>query len=269
MVVAMIETDIRQGDVRGNLDEVSRVMEAYFDGCGADGRASLVMLPECFTTGFAVEPGMIENESDSTALAWMRESARKFGTAMYSSLSVEDGGRYYNRGYFILPDGSVAASYDKRHLFMGDEADMYTAGEKTVYADYAGWRFALNICYDLRFPVWGRNRRGEDGRYYDVMLNVSNWPVSRMDVAEVLVRARAIENQAYMFFCNRVGSDHLTTYCGGSAAVDPKGRNMGRIVEAAGTRVVTGVLDELWHRSFREYFPVLEDADGFSLGVEK
>lgn len=266
MVVAMIEADILQGDIRTNLERASRIMSSYFGGCQHEQeRASLVMLPECFTTGFAVEPEMIEDEGACTALSWMKETARMFRTALFTSLSVADGGKYFNRGYFVLPDGSVGARYDKRHLFMGEEADMYCAGDRTVCVDYAGWRFALNICYDLRFPVWGRNRRGDDGRFYDVMLNVSNWPVSRMDVADVLTRARAIENQSYMFFCNRVGKDHLTTYCGGSAAVDPKGRNIGDVREVDGVRIVTAVLDDLWHRSFREYFPVLEDADCFSI----
>ncbi len=267
MKVILVESDIVWGDTDVNLNKNAETLSGL-QAMGVMERKDLVLLPECFSTGYAMSPELIEHEEGNRSLEWMKRMAVKYGIAIYSSLPVNCAGRHYNRGYFIFPDGSVGGVYDKRHLFMGDEAEFYTAGVSMSCVDYYGWKFALNICYDLRFPVWGRNRKFDDGRHYDVMLNVSNWPTSRLDVSGVLVKGRAMENQAYLFFCNRTGADPLTTYSGGSAAIDPKGRSIGENFDVHGVNCIAAQLDRLWIDSFREYFPVLEDADSFTLNVK-
>lgn len=262
MRVVLIESNILWGDTKANLAENRAVISRLVKD-GEIGERDLVLLPECFSTGYAMSPELVEHEDSSLALEWLLNTASEYKIAIFTSLAVEKGGKYYNRGYFVLPEGKIAATYDKRHLFMGDEAGFYTAGENIRTLDYEGWRFCLNICYDLRFPVWSRNFKDSDGKYYDIILNVSNWPTSRLDVSSLLTKARALENQAYMFFCNRTGTDPLTVYSGGSVAVDPKGRPIGKNVMSEGVNCIIAEPDRLWHDSFREYFPVLEDADGF------
>lgn len=263
MLITMIESDILWGQSESNMRRLDAILERYF--AAASAIPDLVMLPECFSTGFAMTPEMTEDESVSLSVSWLKCTARKYSVAIYSSVAVKVRENYYNRGYFILPSGEIAATYDKRHLFMGDEADFYTAGDRPVTVDYRGWRFALNICYDLRFPVWSRNVPDTHGKYYDIMLNVSNWPTSRLDVVQVMTRSRALENQAYMLFCNRIGEDSITTYSGGSVAVDPKGRPFGNQSHIDGIRIIEAEPDRLWMDSFRDYFPVLKSADGFKL----
>lgn len=264
MKIVLIESNILWGDVSANLAQNDAVISGLLSS-GAIGRNDLVLMPECFSTGYAMSPELLGPENDNVSLEWMKRKAAEYKVAMYSSLPVVADGKCYNRGYFILPSGEIAATYDKRHLFMGDEAGFYTPGCSRTVVDYCGWRLCLNICYDLRFPVWSRNTKGADGKYYDIMLNVSNWPTSRLDVSRLLTKARALENQCYMFFCNRVGSDPLTVYGGGSEAVDPKGRPMGQSVVHEGINCIIAEPDRLWIDSFREYFPVLEDADRFTV----
>lgn len=264
MNIALIESDILWGDPKANLARNASAISCLLDK-GAVSENDLVLLPECFSTGYAMTLELVEPEEGSAALEWLLRTAADNKIALFTSLAVEKDGKYYNRGYFILPEGRVAAVYDKRHLFMGDEAGFYTAGDGISLVDYCGWRFSLNICYDLRFPVWSRNVKDKDGKYYDVILNVSNWPTSRLDVSDLLTKARALENQSYLFFCNRVGADPLTVYSGGSAAVDAKGRSIGKRFDLDGTGCIVAALDRLWLDSFREYFPVLEDGDGFVL----
>lgn len=264
---ALVESDIVWGNVDINLRRNEEVISAMLDtdeGSGTD----LVLLPECFSTGFALTPECIEGADDNRTVRWLMEMSIKKGVAIYTSVPVKEDGRYFNRGMFVLPDGTIGATYDKRHLFMGDEERFYTSGRRVSYVDFRGWRFALNICYDLRFPVWSRNVPDGSGTYYDAMLNVSNWPTSRLDVVEIMTKSRALENQAYMLFCNRVGKDMLTSYSGGSVAVDPKGRLIGKSKDILGTNCVFAQMDRLWINSFRDYFPVLESADTFSLSIE-
>lgn len=222
------------------------------------GRVDLIVLPEMFTTGFCVDPSHAEGVIDdgAAAVAWMRRMAERYDAAVAGSVAVADGGRYFNRMYFVRPDGGVEY-YDKRHLFaIGGEADHYTAGCRRVVVAWRGVRILLQVCYDLRFPVFARSR-GD----YDMIVYAANWPTPRIAVWDTLLRARAIENQCYVAGVNRAGQDPWCDYCGRTALIDPYGRVAASCGE--GERVVTVDIDMDRLTAFRRKFPVLEDRDAW------
>ena len=178
----------------------------------------------------------------------MRRYAAGHDCAVAGSVAVQEDGKYYNRFYFVSPDGEVR-SYDKKHLFTyGGEDKHYTAGTERVVVNYRGVRFLLEVCYDLRFPVWSRNR-GD----YDVALYVASWPSPRVEAWKALLRARAIENQ-----------DPYCDYCGGTAAIDPYGKTLSACEDGKEGQAEAFIdMNEL--EAFRKKFPVLDDADAFTL----
>lgn len=240
-------------------------IESYHQRCKMDTRPDLIVLPEFFCTGFTSNTSLAE-EPEGLSLRWMRALAGSTGAAVAGSLPVMDDGNVYNRMYFTCPDGGTVF-YDKRHLFrMSGENDVFTPGDRRCIVEYLGWRICLNVCYDLRFPVWSRRTSEYD---YDVLLNVASWPSSRMTAASILVHARAVENQAWAVFCNRVGESPDDNYCGGSLIVDFKGRSIGEFCSDDTTGKDGGFLHATLdirdlHR-FRDKFPAWMDADEFLL----
>ncbi len=220
-------------------------------------KTDLFVLAEMFTTGFCMKPAEVaENIEDSATLQWMKRVAVERQCALAGSVAVEEDGRYYNRFYFVFPDGSVE-HYDKRHLFTyGGEHLVYTPGTKRVIVEYKGVRILLQVCYDLRFPVWSRNNND-----YDLILYVASWPTSRISVWDVLLRARAIENQCYVVGVNRVGTDLVTGYCGHSAAINAYGKEIIGLGE--GETISSFSVDLPALQTFRKNFPVLEDRESF------
>ncbi len=257
MKICILQTDILWEDGGGNI----RAAEKLLDGNpGAD----LYVLPEMWGTGFQTHP-----EADrlrpvaEMCLEWMKAEAVGRNCALAGSLPVAkaagDAGDklcWHNVFFFVRPNGQVE-TYRKRHLFAyGGENRHYAAGHERVVVEYRGVRFLPQICYDLRFPVFSRNR-GD----YDVALYVANWPESRITAWDTLLRARAIENQCYICGVNRTGCDLSARYCGHSAVIDAYGRVMVGMGGEAGAAMVEIDLDAL--NKFREKFPVLADADTF------
>lgn len=252
MKVAAVQQDIVWCDAEANRCSFGHAIEQA-PGC------DLYVLPEMFTTGFVMEPEGIVEETEGSTLHWMRQTAVKTGAALCGSVAVREHGRFYNRQYFVKPDGS-AVSYDKHHLFTyGGETRRYQAGTRRVIVEWQGVRFLMQTCYDLRFPVFSRNR--DD---YDAILYVANWPLSRKNVWQTLLRARAIENQSFVVGVNRSGSDAACPYCGLSAIVDAYGRTLAEAGETS-SEIITATFDMERLRHFRHKFPVLGDADPFTL----
>lgn len=230
---------------------VQRAEEAIDRNAGAD----LYVLPEMFSTGFCTQPEGIAESCDSDTLKWMKRKATEIDAAIAGSVAVEQGGKYYNRFYFVKPDGSVTY-YDKKHLFTyGGEHLRFTAGEERVVVEWRGVRILLEVCYDLRFPIWARNR-GD----YDMILYVASWPTPRVAAWSSLLVARAIENQCYVTGVNRVGTDPACEYCGGSVIIDPYGRTIASCADNTECEA-TAEVDMVALEAFREKFPVLKDAD--------
>ena len=222
----------------------------------------LVVLPEMFTTGFSMDAKALAEPVDGDSIAWMRKTAAGIGAAVCGSLIIADGGRYYNRFYCVRPDGSHI-SYDKRHLFrLANEQQHYAEGQQQVTFELNGFRICPMICYDLRFPVWSRNRDN-----YDLLLYVANWPSARHHAWRTLLRARAIENLSYLAGVNRVGVDgNDLPYAGGSAVIDYLGHDLADLGDTEGIATASLDLDQL--RSFRARFAFHKDADDFTISVQ-
>lgn len=252
MKITLIQTDLLWNDPAGNRARFEqKIAEA--------GSADLIVLPEMFSTGFCTQPRLAAEPLGGETLPWMKRIAQKTDCALAGSVAVEENGNYFNRFYFVKPDGSVS-QYDKRHLFTyGGEHKEFTAGDKRVIVEYKGWRILLQICYDLRFPVWSRNRND-----YDLALYTANWPTPRVDAWSALLRARAIENLCYVAGINRTGTDPNCSYCGKSALLDFKGQTL-EDVEPGKEALLSAELDADALRDFRKNFQALQDADRFSL----
>ena len=224
------------------------------------GTTDLIVLPEMFTTGFSMRSQELAETMDGATVAWMRAQAKSVDAALYGSVIITEDNRYYNRGLFVQPSGKVTA-YDKRHLFrFANENEHYAPGTERVVVEWRGWRILLHVCFDLRFPVFARNRSD-----YDAILYVANWPEARRFPWSQLLIARAIENQCYVLGGNRVGMDGKGIhYCGDSVVIDPRGAVIGQ-VEPSQEGTATVALDWNVLADFREKFPVAKDADHFSL----
>lgn len=248
MKITILQRDIEWANPALN---VQRAEEAIDRNAGAD----LYLLPEMFSTGFCTQPEGIAELSDSDTLKWMKRKAAEIDAAIAGSVAVEQEGRYYNRFYFVKPDGTVTY-YDKKHLFTyGGEHLRFTAGEERVVVEWRGVRILLEICYDLRFPIWARNK-GD----YDMILYVASWPTPRVAAWSALLVARAIENQCYVAGVNRVGTDPACEYCGGSVIIDPYGKTIAACADNTECEATAEVNMEVLE-AFREKFPVLKDAD--------
>lgn len=249
--VALLQTELVWQDAAANRQQLAAQLKPI--------QADLIVLPEMFSTGFSMQSNDIA-EPEGETLAWLTQQAKQLGAAIVGSVATRLASGCVNRCYFVTPQGDVSF-YDKKHLFrMAGEQQAYQAGTGRVLVQYRGWRILLQVCYDLRFPVFSRNRND-----YDVALYVANWPAARSHAWRTLLQARAIENQAYVLGCNRVGIDgNKVAYRGDSLIVDYLGQPLADLApEQPG--VLTGALDLTALRQYRQQFPAHLDADEFSL----
>jgi len=241
-----------------NRAENLRHLTEKLDGLSA--QTDIIILPETFTSGFSMKPELLAETMEGPAIDWMKQQTAKTGAAICGSLIIKENNCYFNRFVFVKPKGEII-HYDKRHLFsIGGEKSAFTPGSERTIFTYLGWKIGLYICYDLRFPVWSRNRNDTD-----LMLFSANWPKSRSIVWNTLLKARAIENQLYVAGVNRIGSDgNGIKYIGESQVINPYGKV---ILESnhleEGLYNCTLSLTEL--TDFRQKFPVSEDADRFEI----
>lgn len=248
MRISIIQQDILWADVAENIRKADAAVDS-------DPGADLYVLPEMFSTGFCTFPEGIAEETEGESLRWMKAKAVQTGAAIAGSVAVHEDGQYRNRFYFVKPDGEVSW-YDKKHLFtFGGEHERFTAGDRRVVVEFKGVRILLEICYDLRFPIWSRNR-GD----YDMILYVASWPTVRVCAWKSLLVARAIENQCYVAGVNRVGTDPTNEYCGGSMVIDPYG-NIIASCEDGTESTASAEIDIQALEAFRAKFPVLNDSD--------
>jgi omega-amidase len=262
MKITTVQCDLIWENPTANLDRLNQLLSEI-----KSEDTDLIVLPEMFTTGFTMNVSdNFEETTKGIGLEWMKEKSTALKACITGSLIVQDNDRYFNRMYFVNPDGEVF-SYDKRHLFrMANETDFFSPGMKQVVVTAHGVNILPLVCYDLRFPVWSRNRMDKNHRpMYDLLLYVANWPEARSDAWTSLLKARAIENQCYVVGVNRVGEDGKgIRYSGDSRVISPKGEIILESkpgVEAVMTCSIS--IDEL--NDFREKFPVGLDADEFEL----
>ena len=258
--VSIIQTDIVWENKQENLRRLRDKLETL---CGT---TEIIVLPETFSTGFTMNPSAVAEPANGATINTLQQWAEEFQIALLGSFISSEGKKtesplYYNRGFFISPEGENFY-YDKHHLFrMGGESEVYTQGKNRPIIHYREWNILLQICYDLRFPVWSRNV----GNEYDLLVYVANWPATRRKVWDTLLQARALENMCYLCGVNRIGLDaNELHHNGGSIVYSPKGEPMASIPDDE-EGVATTELSLSKLRKFREKFPVWKDADPFSI----
>jgi predicted amidohydrolase len=250
--VTLVQANQIWEDKSANLNNYSHLLE------GVD--TDLIILPEMFQTGFSMQVEKLGESMEGESVQWLKDCAKKNAAAIYTSLIVKENNSYYNRGLFVFPDGTINI-YDKRKSFgLANETEHYTPGNNESIVDYKGWKFQLQICYDLRFPEIVRN--GIDSNQspkYDVILYVANWPEKRSSHWNALLNARAIENQCYVIGVNRVGSDaNGLTYSGNSKMINALGSE--HEIEPYKETVETFVMHKDELNETRKKLPFLKDA---------
>ncbi|GAC1441284.1 MAG: amidohydrolase [Sediminibacterium sp.] len=254
---SLIQTQLYWEDKAANLAMLhEKIM-------GIQAGTEIVVLPEMFSTGFSMQPEKSAETMDGETVNWMKHTAAAKKVILTGSLIIEEQGCFYNRLLWVLPDGTLG-HYDKRHLFaFAGEADHYTAGGRRLIAQVKGWKVNLQVCYDLRFPVWARQQPGAVPEY-DVLLCVANWPERRSHAWKTLLAARAIENQCYVIGLNRVGNDGNHIYhSGDSMVLDGLGTVLYHKTHDEDIHTITLEKEPL--EEIRTRFPFWRDADHFNI----
>lgn len=254
MRVSILQTDIVWENKEKNLLRLHQKLKAL------RGTTDLVILPEMFSTGFSMNSHSLAESLNGTTIQSLQKWSTEYQIALAGSYIAIDNESYYNRAFFITPTADNYY-YDKKHLFrMGEETQHFSAGNRKVIIPYMGWNVCLLICYDLRFPVWSRNRHNE----YDLLIYVASWPVGRRNVWDALLPARALENMSYVCGVNRIGTDgNDLNYDGGSIVYSPKGEILATAPDNE-ERTVTTELSLSSLQKFRDKFPAWKDADEFN-----
>lgn len=258
--VALIQTDIHWHEVEANLAEFEEKLWQLPEA------TDLIILPEMFNTGFTMEVKTHAESMNGKTFKWMKQMAGQRQTVVLGSLIIREEDQYYNRLIWMNPDGTFK-KYDKKHLFrMAEEDHYFSAGKERLIVDLKGWKICPLICYDLRFPVWSRNRFLKDQHrlVYDVVIYIANWPAARINAWDTLLQARAIENSSYSIGVNRIGDDgNGINYNGHTAVIDPIGKTMVQL-DADEDAPIVRLSAELLMK-YREKFPVHLDADQFDI----
>lgn len=227
-------------------------------------KTEVVILPEMFSTGFSMQPEKFAETMNGETVDWMRRIAMSKKIILTGSLMIEEDGAYFNRLIWMLPNGEYGC-YDKRHLFAyGDENNHYSKGNKRLIGCAKGWKLNLQVCYDLRFPVWARQCIRDNNFEFDVLIYVANWPARRSLAWKTLLQARAIENQCYVIGVNRVGDDGNEVYhSGNSMVIDPLGEILYDKKDEEDIFTIT--LNRQHLDEIRNRFPFWKDADKFTI----
>ena len=252
--VSFIQADLAWENASANLAQFSEKISAI----PAD--TDLIILPEMFTTGFSMTPEKWAEKQDGTSVMWMQKTANEKNCVVTGSLIIEENGKYYNRLFWVHPDGSFQ-TYNKRHLFsLAGEENHYAPGNERLIVDLKGFKIMPLICYDLRFPVWSRNDVN-----YDLAIYVANWPERRSFYWSQLLIARAIENQAYVIGVNRVGNDGNEIYhSGNSICLDPLGGVIAKAEDGKEDTISVTLSKDTVNR-VRDTFKFLNDKDDFKV----
>lgn len=253
MKIALIQSDLVWENPQANRNHLEEKINAIQEA------TDLIVLPEMFTAGFTMNPSAVAETMTGATVQWMQTLAIQNACAITGSVVIEEEGNYYNRMLFVYPDGSMQY-YNKRHLFtLAKEEAVFTAGKEKVIVEYKDWKICLQICYDLRFPVFARNVEN-----YDVLIYVASWPKPRVQAWDILLRARAVENLSYVIGVNRIGTDgSQLEYVGHSQVVDYLGNYIVEPFETSDVQLVTLNKEALLETRSRLNF--LNDKDSFCL----
>lgn len=261
LTISTIQTRLFWEDKNANLEMLGEKIS------GLREKTECIILPEMFSTGFTMNAAELAESMDGATVQWMKEVSAQNRVIVTGSVIIEDEGHYYNRLLWVMPNGEIG-SYDKRHLFAyANEDKNFQPGSKRLIASVKGWKINLQVCYDLRFPVWARqsaNHVGHAEPEYDILIYVANWPERRSHAWKTLLCARAIENQCYVIGVNRVGKDgNDINYSGNSLIIDPLGEVLYHMADEEDIFTITLQKEKLTEA--RAKFPFFKDADVFRI----
>jgi predicted amidohydrolase len=254
--VSFIQTDLVWENPKSNLDNLAQKIALVPEN------TDLIILPEMFSTGFSMQPSQLAQTETGSSVSWLKGMAKKTEAVVTGSLIIEEEGKFYNRLFWVKPDGTYQ-TYNKRHLFtLAGEQHQYEKGTVRLIVNLKGFKIMPLVCYDLRFPVWSRNDVA-----YDLLIYVANWPERRAYYWKQLLIARAIENQSYVIGVNRVGIDgNAVFHSGDSVCVDPLGKKLLE-VENGREEVVSITLSKDTVSRVRDTFQFLNDQDDFEITI--
>jgi predicted amidohydrolase len=261
LTISTIQTNLNWENKRANLEMLEEKISTVYQ------KTEIVILPEMFSTGFSMNAAALAEKMDGPAVEWMKRVSSENRVILTGSLIIEDDQKYYNRLIWMMPNGEYGY-YDKRHLFAYSGEDKeFSSGNKRLITSVKGWKLNMQVCYDLRFPVWARQAVEKDpaaGYEYDVLVYVANWPERRSHAWKTLLCARAIENQCYVIGVNRVGKDgNDIYYSGNSLVIDPLGEVLYHMADDEDVFTITLQRERL--DEVRTKFPFIKDADTFSI----
>jgi omega-amidase len=256
MKISLVQPDTVWENKTENLGKLEKLIHPLFN------KTDIVILPETFNTGFSMNPEDLPELPGKDTFDWMKNTAEKGNFGLCGSYMVFENNLIYNRFVFVSPENEVW-KYDKRHLFgIAGEHKFFTPGKERLTFTFRGVRISPFICYDLRFPVWSRNRND-----IDLIIYSANWPESRKVAWNTLIKARAIENQCFVAAVNRIGTDtDGVLYCGESMLIN----YLGETIVSAGSGQecsITGEISIYELSEFRTKFPFLKDADDFIVRI--
>ena len=249
--IAAIQFDIKWESKHENLQIIEKRLEKFSE-------TDIILLPEMFTTGFTMQAKKFSENMGGKTIKWMKKWSKKLDLAIAGSIIISEGSEIYNRFVFVTPESQIFF-YDKRHTFtLANENKYYTKGNNLGIFDYQGWKICLRICYDLRFPVWSRNKYN-----YDLLIYVANWPEKRIQAWDSLLKARAIENMCYCLGVNRVGNDgNNKRYPGHTVFFNYLGDKVACSIEQK-NNIIDFDFDKQEMISIREELKFLNDIDDF------
>lgn len=256
--IALVQTPLYWKDKVANLAMLEEKI------WGMKEHADLIILPEMFPTGFSMDASELAEPMNLSVSKWMQQMASQTKSVITGSVIIKEDGNYYNRLLWVSPDG-IIQHYDKRHLFrMVEEEKHFSPGTALPIFELKGWKICPQICYDLRFPVWSRNRVEHGTHMYDLVFYIASWPEARVAAWDALLRARAVENLAYAIGVNRIGVDGVgVTYNGHSGVYDFKGQELAFLDNQDKITLIT--LDKKTLDQYRSKFPAWMDSDKFSI----
>jgi omega-amidase len=262
LTITTVQTNLFWENKKANLNQLEEKIDSIPES------TEIVILPEMFTTGFSMQPSLLAETMDGDSIQWMKDVAARNGVVLAGSLIIEEDKKYYNRMVWMLPNGQYGY-YDKKHLFaFAGEDNFYKPGNKRLIASVKGWKINLQVCYDLRFPVWARQQKPDDQfpAEYDVLIYVANWPERRSHAWKTLLCARAIENQCYVIGVNRVGRDgNDIYYSGNSMVIDPLGEVLYHMEGDEDIFTITLLKEHL--EQVRSKYPFWKDGDRFKISL--
>ena len=277
LTFTLIQSNLQWEDKTANLQQLEEKILSIQEP------TQIIVLPEMFNTGFSMKPEELAEDMNGPTVAWMKRMAMEKRVIITGSLMIRENAQsghtdqmspttqvnYFNRLIWMLPNGQHGI-YDKRHLFAyAGEDKHYKAGKKRLIASVNGWKINLQVCYDLRFPVWGRQAVAHstaepEGPEFDVLIYVANWPERRVHAWKTLLMARAIENQCYVIGVNRTGNDgNGINHSGSSMVIDAMGEVLYEKEHEEAIHTITLSKEKL--EEIRHKLPFLKDADDFSL----